>query len=483
MRMAVERAPLWAGRLLAAMFLLAVLANLSRFVLKYLPRLGYQDWLAMSAYLGLLALVLWICRRQTSPVRESQIAGGLLAASWVGKTVLACWLSGIPQTADRGFLLQFIDRWAAGGAAALPVLSREFFDYPLWAGRAWPFLYPLRLLFPERFVPATFCLNAFLSTLLAGGIYLVLRPYVRRPLVPLGLAVLSPALVWQVAEYGYQFQGALLLLAALFVLGRLSQALAGSSRFAWLWLAALALAYFLLFLQRGLELVLLAVGLALAVYEALAARSWRRLLRGGLAYAVVPLLLVHPAEKRVDGYFRQYDEGRLSSHFIGHMAMGWNLETWGEYYGPVVALDRRTPPERKTAVMLGYVAEQVRARPFDALVKLPLVKLVKLFQLGAASGAEDDLRAAGARAWWTAARATRLVFAPLALGLAALGAAGFFGRNGRAVFPWALLVLAFVAAYTFFSETSPRYSFYFQFVVLACAAEGLETLFGRRPAA
>ena len=41
---------------------------------------------------------------------------------------------------------------------------------------------------------------------------------------------------------------------------------------------------------------------------------------------------------------------------------------------------------------------------------------------------------------------------------------------------WMLLVLDFTVAYTFFSEVSPNYSLYFQFVLLTCAAEGVTTV-------
>lgn len=466
-----------AGLMLTALLVLAGFANLARFATKHATSIGIADAIAMISFAGTLVALMWWCRQAAPVANERRAVTVLLASSFLLKLFLAFSLGHIPQTADRLFTAQFIDRWVEGGSAALRALSWEYYDYPLWSGRAWPFLYPVRVwMGSESFIMASLLFNAFISTLLCGCVYLVLRPHIRRPLIPLVFAVTSTPYTWQVIEYGYQYQGGLFLLTGIYILNEFNRKLdTGFGHLCWL-VAGQALVYFLLFLQQGLELVLAAVSLVFAVYTGISSRSWKVLGRMLMVCLILPLVISYPSIQPVKSYFERHDEGRLSSHFIGHMAMGWNLVTWGEYHGPVVALDRRTPLEQKNQVMKEYLMEQITSRPFDALVKLPVIKLIKLFQVGAASGAEENLDAANEERWLMIAKATRIVYAPVLLFLAAIGCVRFFVRNGDAVFSWALLVLAFVFAYTFFSETSPRYSFFFLFVLIACASEGLDYL-------
>ena len=180
-----------------------------------------------------------------------------------------------------------------------------------------------------------------------------------------------------------------------------------------------------------------------------------------------------PCSKVADAWLAKRDIGKLNSGFIMHMAIGWNLVTWGEFYLPVEALDSQTPPELKKKVMLGYIQRQIQEHPFDALVRLPFVKAIKLFQLGASGDIEGKFGAAGQAHWVAVFKAARLFFAPVVLLLAAIGCWRFLRSANPERVMWGLLVLDFTTAYTFFSETSPHYSIYFQFVLLACAAEGV----------
>lgn len=462
------------GAMLAVLCLLAGMANLVRFATKHATGIGLADAMTMFSYALLMVSMIWWCR-SVAPLRnERRIVAIILTGSLLLKLGLVFSLGHILQTGDRLFLSQFIDRWVDGNSAALRDLSWEYYDYPLWFGRAWPFLYPLRLWMSESFIIASQILNAFISTLLCAFVYLFVRPYVRRPLIPLVLAVLSTTYTWQVVEYGYLFQGGIFLLAGMYVLNHIR--LRHTSKYTRLvWPVILqSLIYFLLFLQQGLELVLVAVSFAFSVYSWFASRSVRSFVLMLIFSVLLPVAISYPAMRTVKQYYKHHDEGQLSSHFIGHMAMGWNMVTWGEYYGPVVALDRRTPLDQKNRVMMDYLVDKIRSRPFDALVKLPIIKVIKLFQVGAASGAEENLFAAGNMHWLGVAKSTRIVFAPFLLFFAAIGSVRFFSRNGEHVFSWALLVLAFVFAYTFFSETSPRYSFFFMFVLIACATEGID---------
>lgn len=462
-----------AASLLGLLLGVAFLANVAQFFLKHAPALGGVGWTLLTCYTVCMLGVLGLCS-QIYPVRtEHRIAAIILVATTVGKLFLVAALGGLPQTADRLFLLEFIDRWVSDGAEALGTLSQEYYDYPLWAGRAWPVLYPVRVIFPDCFVLATLVVNCFLSAALLVVIYRLSRRLVRRPLLPLAMAAVSPTFSWSVLEYGYQFQGALLLLFALAIIQRMLVVPAGGWRMMLVRSIMLGALLFLLHLQQGLDLVVLALCGAISVYEGVRVRSWARSGRCLLMLLVLPMACYLPLSQSVDGYFKKRDVGGLSSGFIGHWAMGWNLVTWGEYHGAVVTLDRQTPPGHKRAAMVEYVMDNLRSRPLESLVKLPFVKVVKLFQFGAASGVEEALVEGNRPTWVMVAKCNRLIYAPLILLLAAYGCRTFFRSGEPEKALWLFLVLGFVMAYTFFSETSPRYSFYFQFVIICCAAEGL----------
>ena len=128
--------------------------------------------------------------------------------------------------------------------------------------------------------------------------------------------------------------------------------------------------------------------------------------------------------------------------------------------------------------MASYIQKQIREHPFDALVRLPVAKVIKLFQLGASTGMEETFEEAGHPRWGKGFKAIRFVFAPIVLLLAAIGSRRFLGSVELERLTWVLLVFDFTVAYVFFSEVSPVYSFYCQFVLLACAAEGVTELSG-----
>ena len=469
------------GALVVFFTALGALASLAQFVAKHAATLGGLGWLSFVGCATVLAMLLRLCFCGPGFGGERRTAAAVIGGSFALKLALVVYWRNFPQTADRLFLLQFVDSWVSGGGAALRQLSRDVFDYPLWTGRAWPFLYPVRVLFPQHFVFATQVLNCFLSTALVAGIFQLTRRFVARPLVPLALASASPAFIWSVLDYGYQFQGALLIVAALMLMRKILDGSPFGARVpVCMCSVALGVLFFVLHLQQGLDLIVAALLAASAAYAGMTRRSWRHGSRLAVFLVVIPLTMSMPMSRAADSYFRSCDEGHLSSSFIGHAALGWNLVTWGEYYGPVVALDKATPPEKKNAVMMGFIRDQIRGRPFDAFVKLPFVKIIKLFQLGAATGIEETFAEDNSPRWVALFRGTRLLFAPVVLALAALGAMRFFRNGDTERIAWGLLVIGLVVAYTFFSETSPRYSFYFQFVLLACAAEGLDIIALRR---
>jgi hypothetical protein len=464
--------------LFSSLLALAAVASVAQSILKNFLKLGVIGWGALLIYAVAIAVLVRFGTRPRTHACERKLAGWILGVTFLLKLGLVVAWSDLSQGGDRLSLLQFADRWASGGDVALRQLSRTVYDYPLHVSRISVLLYPLRILFSTRFVLATQVLNCVLSTAILASIYGLCRRLVTRPLLPLVLAALSPAFSWSVLDYGdttYRFQGALLLLATL-ALGRFIPPVSESARWrAPLLSVFLGLTLFLLHLQQGLDLVVVALLLVSLLFSAWQ-QPRRQLFRLALLTLILPVAIMLPLSKAADNWIAQRDDGKLNSGFIGHLAIGWNLVTWGEFYGPLVTLDLQTPPDQKKEVMLGYIKKQIREHPFNALVRLPLVKGIKLFQLGANSGAEGQFEKAGQARWAAIVRATRLVFAPVVLLLAALGSCRFLRLARPESMTWILLVLDFTTAYVLFSEVSPVYSIYFQFVLLVCAAEGILTL-------
>ena len=460
--------------ILVLLLTISALASIGQFLLKHFAHLGLVGWGSLIIYASGFAALVYYCTQQHSDTAEWKLVGWMLTLTFALKLACVIAWAHFPQSGDRFYLMQFVDRWAAGGDAALQQLSLEVHDYPVWSGRAWPFLYPLRALAPSNFIFVTQVFNCVLSTALLAAIYGLTRGLVTRPLLPLALAAVSPVFYWSVLEYGYRCQGLLLLLTALALLRFFLRGSAASrSWLALLMSILLGLTLFLLHLQRGLDLVVISVliiTLAYAVWQQNFAKSIFRLV---LLTLLLPIAIMVPCSKVADAWLAKRDIGKLNSGFIMHMAIGWNLVTWGEFYLPVEALDSQTPPELKKKVMLGYIQRQIQEHPFDALVRLPFVKAIKLFQLGASGDIEGKFGAAGQAHWVAVFKAARLFFAPVVLLLAAIGCWRFLRSANPERVMWGLLVLDFTTAYTFFSETSPHYSIYFQFVLLACAAEGV----------
>ena len=462
--------------LLAALLTLSAIASVTQFFLKYFIKLGAVGWVSLIVYVGAFAILVFFCAQPRTAACERKLAGWIIGLTFLLKLVLVVTWSHLPQRSDGLYLLQFIDRWAIGGDEILRQMSHEIYDWPLWASRAWPFLYPLRILFPTHFVFATQLFNCLLSTALLAAIYSLTHRLVTRPLLPLAFAAVSPVFYWSVLSYGYRCQGVLLLLAALALIRFF---LCGSKPARWrtlLMSVLLGLILFLLHLQQGLDLVVIALLLFTLAYAAWQQHYARHFFRLVLLTLVLPTAIMLPLSRATDNWFAKRNEGKLYGGFIFQMAVGWNLVTWGELYWPVAELDIRTPPEQKTKVMLDYIQQQIREHPFNAIVRLPFVKVIKLFQLGAANATEITFEEMGHAGWAAIFKASRLVFTPIVLLLAAIGSRRFLNSGEPERMMWILLILDFTAAYTFFCEVSPNYSIFFQFVLLACAAEGVAIL-------
>lgn len=467
---------------LSACVLLGFGGAVARFLLKHAGSLG-AGWGIAIAYVAVAAgLLVWSWRAQGRHATRTWLFF-VLAVSALVRLALVLLYRDLPQTADRLFILEFVDRWVRDGDTALRQMSHEYYDYPLWTGRAWPVLYPLRVLFPGSFVLATQLANVVLSTALIAAVFAVVRSACGPRMARLAAAftALSPAFAFSVLDYGYQFQGALLVLATLACMAAAIRR-TGQGRRAMLPAGLLVPLLFLLHLQQGLDLLLLAVAAGAVALSILLGRGWR--VSGRLAlWLLAPALLAAPFSRMADAWFQARDEARMSSHLIGHAALGWNLVTWGEFHGTYLELDRSAPRDRKGPTMTRAVLSNIRLEPVRTLAMLPAVKIVKFMQVGAATGIEEAFQEAGAVRGALALRATRVVYALLLLAAAAIGTFALIRRpRVGARMLWALFLAGTLAAYTFMSETSPRYSFYVHFVIAAAAAQGLVLALRARPA-
>lgn len=453
----------------AGLFALASVGAVAQFALKHAPGFGAVAW--ASWVLTLVACVLLLVWSRKHGREKSTTLLAILGIAVAIRLILFFSLSDFPQVADRLFFLHFVTKWAEGGDHALRVLSHEDFDFPLWVGRAWPFAYPAARIFgADVAVRAVQIIQIILAVALVAGSWSLARRSGLAAAPAAMLAAIAPPLTWQTLEFAYQFQGTALILAAFLLLSRIAGAL-GAGRRPWIFSAVLGAAIFVMHLQSGLDLLVMAVLIAVTFVMGWRVTAWSQRMRTAVFLVLVPLVVSMPLGRAFDAWLHARDEGRLSSNFIGHMAMGWNTVTWGEYYGEVVAVDRRTPPERKTQVMLDFIKREMRDKPVDVFVKLPVIKLIKLYQVGAASGIEEALHNAGRPVWSEIFRGSRVAFALFLLPLAVLGARRFFsGPFDPLRVALGLFLLGTTTAYTFFSETSPRYSFYLLPVLTLCAA-------------
>jgi hypothetical protein len=466
-------------RIIPASFLaLAAGGAFAQFFLKHVSDFGPVDWCAWFLALLVSAGICWVLADGRWSTHRTLLV--ILAAVAVSRLALLSLIPDFPQLADRRFFLDFLNRWAAGGDGELRRLSWESYDFPVWLGRAWPFAYPLVSLFGARAVLALQLAQVALLVLFCRGIWALARRTGSSPAAATALAAVAPPAIWQVLEFAYHIQIAVFLLCAFLVFARIADGLKEGRR---PWASALALGclLFLLHLQAGLDLVMVAVFLCTAVVMGLDARTWPA--RGRIAAFVllIPLAVAAPAGRAFDAWMQARNEGRLASGFLVRVAVGLNTENWGEYTDSLVSLDWETPAGRKNRVMGDYIARQIRENLFDVMVKLPVVKLVKLYQLGAATGIEEALKHTCHPWSWRVFRGCRVAFALFLLPVAAWGALRFF-REPLDPIRTALgfYLVGMTAAYTFLIETSPRYAFYLLFALALCAAEAFVPRPGRR---
>ena len=380
------------------------------------------------------------------------------------------------QLADRLFFQKFVEAVVQGGGddSAYAALSGQH-DYPLWSGRSWPQHLWLRQWLGDRHVSGQQLLNVLLSVLLIPLSFAIGRGIGGSGTARLAawLLALSPLHSFMVLDYTYQFQGAVLVTLVVAIAMRLAAAetwsLARLAREG----AALSLILFLLNLQRGLDLLAMAV-LGAALLPMLFAGRLAACARIAVLGILLPAAVARVAVAPINAQFERADRHHLYSHAIAQAGIGLNLVTTGEFLGRFVQIDELTPDAGGAAFLKHLAISELRDAPLETAFVLPVTKLVKYLQIGAASGIEEGLAAGGHGRAESAFRGLRLVYAPVLLALAAAGAWTLMRRTpGRSA--WVLLctLAGCFAIYAFLNQTSPRYSVYVQPALAILAASAL----------
>lgn len=433
--------------------------------------------------LWLAVAIVAVCVGYRLPTGISDLRLLAVGSAVVASAKLALLLAvpGYVQAADcayfRDAMQLMLDRGL--GLDVQQELARLYYDDYLWMGRAWPFFYPLGKLFPGHFVLAGQLVNVVLSAAHNVLGYVLARRLLSRRAARLSFVLLCvmPLHFWQVLDYTHQYLGAVLVLLCLWSLVRLLDEVGSPGR-RWAFGGLFACSLCLLRLQSGIDLFMVAaLGVAVLLGFALPAA------RPALRHALLPLLvcvgtLYVPAAMATSRWLARTADLRMSSHPVSFAARGWNLVTWGEYYGVYEQVDRQTPQPEKADTMAGLVVSQMAHDPARTLVALPWVKLAKFFLVGYATNTELQLQEVGQGLLADGARGMRRFFAPGFLLLVALGITGWrtvaAGRAGAWLI--GLVPLLFALVYLLCGETSPRYSFHIHFALALLAACGLEQL-------
>lgn len=423
--------------------------------------------LAAAGTLGLFAFALWRAARVPEAGSDRVFLIGWALAPALARILI--WLSapGYEQAGDCRFMLdaiRLIARDGFGDAVMLQLAGRYYDDY-LWAGRSIPFLYPLAKLWPGQEVATARALNLLLSLLHNLLLYgLCKRIAGRRPArIAYALVALIPIHSWLILDYTHQYFGAFLVMAGVYLLARVSDGSAGAPS---VWIrdgVLLGLVLCALHVQSGIDKFMVVIALFAAVLWALAVGLRNARFARLLVALAAAALVFAPVSAAFTKWLNHYRPHRMSSHPISFTARGWNVVTWGEYYGVYEQIDRETPWPEKPDAMKALILSQIAHEPAKTLIALPLVKVGKYFLIGYATAIEQQLDGAGYARMREAFRGMRVAFAPVFLLLCILGLWRML-RNESARDPNRVFIagvpLIFCAIYVIAGETSPRYSFH-----------------------
>lgn len=460
------------GLLLVAPFLLSV----GMVGLKFLREFSISLLIGSVFYLGLL--VLFFVRFQA--VRNSRgpiFLGWLLSFSIVSKG-LVIWLfsSQYVLTQDYALMQQFVNFFVAEGADSVNL--HHFYDWRAFVNRSFPFFWPMEFLFGEHDLVAVQIANILLETgslllvflLLAG----IVEEHTRR--ITVSLLALFPLHTWEVLNYTHDIPGTFLFLSCLLIIKAIW--LHPDGKKVVLYGVLFGVLLFALKLQRGLHqfvLICLMVLFFLQFIKKKAGWTGKRYLILAVGLVVLPMIIYLPSAKWFDAFKDAHQVVQLKGGKASFMARGWNMESLGEYNWLYEGIDIATPKSEKDRVQKRIIVSQVRYNPLEIIGLLPLVKSAKFFMAGYASCVGDNLRAGGQETAADIVKATRIVFTPFLLGFSLIGVFYFIRRKeGNVLLLWlcAMPLIACVVL-VFLGEVSPRYSYFFHFVLCLLAAEGI----------
>lgn len=458
------------GRGIFAILLGAILLSVGTAVFVATWRLLQADVvgrLAGVGLLGLLAYALWLAAKVPNRPSDRAYVIGWATVAIIARSLIWFMAPDYEQTGDCLFMrdsIRLLARNGFGDSTMLYLAGRYYDDY-LWIGRSIPFLYPLAKLWPGHEVATARVLNMILSVLHNLMVYgLCKRTAGRREArIAYALVTLIPIHSWLILDYTHQYLGAFLVMAGICLLARAADR--SEARPA-VWIRdglLFGLVLCALHVQSGIDKFMVVIALFSAAIWALAfglrdARCARLLV--ALASAAV---LFAPVSAAFTRWLNQYRPHRMSSHPISYTARGWNVVTWGEYYGVYEQIDRETPWPEKPDAMKALILSQIAHEPVKTLIALPLVKVAKYFLIGYATAIEQQLDGAGYGRMRQLFRGMRVAFAPAFLLLCAFGLWRML-RDESARDPLRTLAagvpLIFCAVYVIAGETSPRYSFH-----------------------
>jgi len=397
----------------------------------------------------------------------------IIGLATVARLLVLLTSSRYGQSEDRLIYLHFVETLAKSGLNPQTLFTLSgIYDYYSFLERCFPLALPLRWLFGTLHVVAFQVVNIVLAAVSTCLFYLIASKVLDTQTVRYALVWYGffPLRIWNILDYTHQIQGEFYFLMAILLVQRMLETDSLRIR-SFLHGIALGVFLFFLHLQKGLDIiVLLFIGLVLMPREdptrKVRIRGWNA--ATGILLAVV---LFWPASVAIDHWKDENDGMKLSSGYAGFMARGWSLEKLGEYDGRLEQMDQATPLEQKTKVMFAFPLSQLAYNPFPVAGKLIPAKVLKYFLVGYASGIEEGLMNGGMNLHHDIFQGTRLFFAPLFLLSAAIGCLVLLLKLRNPCFLENLILLLGIALIitVFFGETSPRYGYYFHFI-LALAA-------------
>lgn len=408
--------------------------------------------------------------RRLAPTRILWI---LLVASFCAKVLIILTHGGYQQGADTLFFRDFVVQMADRGIqpANMAELSK-IWDYQLWFGRSFPFMYPLRVWFGSHDLVVVQLLQALcLTGVLALTFALVRRVFGdRTALLATAWLAVSPVQSWLSLDYSHQPQGALWLMLGFYAVVLVLRGETGGWRLLGIGIG-LGLVQALLFMQSGLDMLLWVV-LLVAAGLGLVTRPGSARIRLLLVLVVLPALVYVPARKSFQAWSDSYNVHRLGSGLVSIIAHGWNHQRGGEYYGPYDQIDRVSPVEVKADEMKRIIVSTFVHEPVRTAGPLMLVKVAKYFLVGSASGIEERLQDSGYPRSSEFFRGLRVAYLSPVL-LAAVWGLVCRLRTRDWTTPAVLMFFIPVAAALLFAilgQTSPRYSLYVHGMMALAAA-------------